>query len=56
MKDEVNTQFRILYEEFCSSYRSPSIVRIMKLRSHWAGHAAWMGEVNAYRILVAKSL
>jgi hypothetical protein len=36
-------------------YSAPSIIRIIKRRRmRWAGHAARMGERNAYRLLVGK--
>jgi hypothetical protein len=30
------------------------IMAIKSRRMTWAGHAAWMGETNAYKILVEK--
>jgi hypothetical protein len=56
-RDEVTGVWRKLHnEEFHNLYSSPSIPRMIKLRSmRWAGHVAEMGEKgNAYRILVGK--
>jgi hypothetical protein len=42
-------------EELHNLYSSPSIIRMIKSRMRWTGHAAQMGERrNAYRILVGK--
>jgi hypothetical protein len=43
-----------LHNELHNLYASPSIIRMIKLRSmRWEGHVARMGEKrNAYRILV----
>jgi hypothetical protein len=56
-RDEVTGEWRKLYnEEPRDLYSSPSIIRIIKLRSmRWAGHVARMGKKrNAYRLLVGK--
>jgi hypothetical protein len=53
----VTGEWRKLHnEELHDLYSSPSIIRIIKLRSlRWAGHVARMGEKrNAYRLLVRK--
>jgi hypothetical protein len=42
-------------EELHNLYCSPSIIRMINSRRmRWAGHAAHMGEKNAYMILVGK--
>jgi hypothetical protein len=41
-------------EELRDLYSSSSIIRSIKLRMRWAGHAARMGERNVYRYLVGK--
>jgi hypothetical protein len=44
-RDEVTEEWRKLHnEELHDLYSSPSIIRIMKLRRRWAGHAARMGK------------
>jgi hypothetical protein len=56
-RDEVTGGWRKLHnEELCDLCSSPSIIRIINLRSmKWAGHVARMGEKrNAYRLLVGK--
>jgi hypothetical protein len=56
-RDGVNGGWRNLYnEELHNLYSSPSIIRIIKLRSMgWAGHVARMGEKrNVYKVLVGK--
>jgi hypothetical protein len=53
----VKGEWRNLHNgEVCDSYSSPSIIRLIKLRTmRWAGHVARMGEnMNAYRLLVEK--
>jgi hypothetical protein len=53
----VTREWRKLHnEELHDLYSSPSIIRIMKVRSmRWAGHVARMGEKrNACRLLVGK--
>jgi hypothetical protein len=56
-RDEVIEGWRKIHnEELHNLYSSPSIIRMIKLRSmRWAGHVARTGEKrNAYRILVGK--
>jgi hypothetical protein len=56
-RDEVVREWRkLLNEELRDLYSSPSIIRIIKLRSmRWARYVAQMGEKgNAYRLLVGK--
>ena len=45
-RDEVTAEWRRLHnEEINDLYRSPNIVRVIKLRRmRWAGHVACMGE------------
>jgi hypothetical protein len=47
---------KLLKEELCDLYSSPSITRKIKSRRmRWPGHVARMGEKrNAYRLLVGK--
>jgi hypothetical protein len=54
-----HSSFLILFHVYsvllCDLYSSPSIVRIIKSRMRWVGHAARMEEKrNAYRLLVGK--
>jgi hypothetical protein len=54
-RDVVTGEWRKLHnEELHDLYRSPTIVREIKLRSmRWAGHVARMGEERGvYRVLV----
>jgi hypothetical protein len=56
-RDEVTGEWRKLHdEELRDTYRSPSIVRMIKSRrQRWAGYVARMGEKRkAYRLLVGK--
>jgi hypothetical protein len=55
-RDEMIGGWRKLHnEELHNLYRSPSIIRIIKLRMRWVGHLACMGgKKNLYRILVGK--
>jgi hypothetical protein len=55
-RDEVTGGWRKPHnEELYSLYSSPSIFRMIKSRSmRWAVHAARMGEMNAYTILMGK--
>jgi hypothetical protein len=55
-RDEVTGGWRKLHnEELHNLYSSPSVIRMMKSRRmRWAGHAARMGKMNDYRILVEK--
>jgi hypothetical protein len=40
-RDEVTGEWRKLHKEgLCDLYSLPSIIRIIKLRMRWAGHAA----------------
>jgi hypothetical protein len=42
-------------EELYGFYSSPNIVRVIKSRTRWAGHVAFMGEWGGvYRVLVGK--
>jgi hypothetical protein len=46
---------RLHNKELHNLHASPSIIRAMKSRMRWAGHAEHMGEMrNAYNILVRK--
>jgi hypothetical protein len=56
-RDEVTREWRKLYnEELNDLYCSPNILRVIKTRMRWAGHAARMGEKRGvYRVLVGKS-
>jgi hypothetical protein len=55
-KDEVMGEWRKLHnEELHDLYSLPSIIRIIKSRTRWAGHVARMGEKkNTHRLLVGK--
>jgi len=55
---EVKGERRKLHnEELNDLYSLPSIVRAIKSRMKWAGHAACMGERRgAYRVVVGKSV
>jgi hypothetical protein len=56
-RDEVTGEWRKLHnEELRDLYSSPSIIRMIKLRSmRWAARVARIGEErNAYRLLVGK--
>jgi hypothetical protein len=52
--DEVTGEWRKVHnEELRDLYSSPSIIRIIRSRSMWAGHVARKREKkNAYRLLV----
>ena len=56
-KDEVRGEWRKLHnEELNDLYSLLNIVRVIKLRTRWAGHVARMGERRGvYRVLVGKS-
>jgi hypothetical protein len=46
---------KIHNEKFNDLYCSPNIVRVIKSRIGWAGHAERMGEMRVvYRVLVGK--
>jgi hypothetical protein len=48
-RDEVTGEWRKLHnEELSDLYCSPSIVRVIKSRIRWAGHAARMGRGETY--------
>jgi hypothetical protein len=55
-RDEVTGKWRKLhYEELNDLYSSPTIVRMIKSRIRWAGHAARIGDGRGvYRVLVGK--
>jgi hypothetical protein len=55
-RDEVTGEWRKLHnEELRDLYSSPSILRIIKSRTRWAGHVERIGEKrNTYRLLVGK--
>jgi hypothetical protein len=55
-RDEVTGEWRKLHnEELRDLYSSPSIIRIIKSRTRWAGHIARkMEKRNAFRLLVRK--
>jgi len=56
-KDEVRGEWRKLHnEELNDLYSLLNIVRVIKLRTRWAGYVARMGERRGvYRVLVGKS-
>jgi hypothetical protein len=55
-KEKVTGVWRKLHiEELQNLYSSPNIIRLINLRRiRWVGHAARMGEINAYKILAIK--
>ena len=55
-RDEVTEEWRRLHnEELNDLYCSPNIIRVMKIRTRWAGNVARMGvRSGVYRVLVGK--
>jgi hypothetical protein len=54
-RDKVTGEWRKLHnEEFRDLYSLPRIIRIIKPRMRWAGHAARKEKRNAYSLLVGK--
>jgi len=53
--EETGEWRRLLTEELSELHCSPNIVRVMKSRLRWTGHAACMGDRRGvYRILVGR--
>ena len=55
-RDDITREWRKLHnEELNDLYNSPNVVRVIKSRMRWAGHAARMGErERVYRVLVGE--